>query len=888
MEGNFKIVELLLQEGVDKNVRNRWGQTVLQEAMAAKQGPVVELLLQWKIYINAEQAGSALCAAASAQDVDQLRRLIDNKADINAGDYDSRSALHIAAADGHAKVVEFLLEQKADPNKRDRWACTPLLEAVRCGRAGLASLIRSKGGAMPEEVGAVQLCAAASKGDLPSMRTLHECGIRSDAGDYDARCPLHLAAAEARILAVSFLLGISSDPNCMDRWGSTPLDDAFRGGTLYHKYCARLIVGWGGDFGVQRRSRRAQEFLEEVRQISMTDVRSLIRRLIDAGYDKRVPQAQSEQEIRFAYEASARHMCLIHTLQDSLRSAADTVHRHRTALAETVDRVLATLRPICTGIDAHPARRRKESRMRSMPKGIMSPQPPGNALQGPLANLEAELQALVSRGHPGNGSATEPAEGHWHADRDEGSEGGDDGALDSDEEAQLHAELDAWVQMQERMEAFGGNQLRYLASVFLRAGLAINSIEDMFRTLAAVFRSAARGRAGGGGVPAVSRGELAVALEMLAVTASDCDLDEIFEDALFLTPVSSASVTTTGSAGHPDGTAADDGCVAFTAVVASSEMFRQRIMTMDTDEVFCDLSSARAMRGFPEARLRVLAQGGRKRNVAKGEVFGGLPAAATAPTPTSLASTAVGRSESTSGGPKAHAPWFVVLSGGLVVEEDPQHLEERSCSELGPGDVFGGFAVLAGTASPFAVRVVRGGLILELSGENLVELQADDPALARALALMMGEAPRSAALKRIVSEGGDSQKPSPDEIFPPPSTGASTLNMDELDTDTGGLSEIRLHALKQGFGVIENLWREISVGESEVRSSQLLSMEAYVGEVGSELFRKLFAVHVLPENLTKTNYWDVWMSFLTMEVRRRASHHICKVTLILFVAVSAA
>jgi hypothetical protein len=45
---------------------------------------------------------------------------------------------------------------------------------------------------------------------------------------------MHLAAAEARILAVSYLLGISADPSILDRWENTPLDEALRGGTLYH------------------------------------------------------------------------------------------------------------------------------------------------------------------------------------------------------------------------------------------------------------------------------------------------------------------------------------------------------------------------------------------------------------------------------------------------------------------------------------------------------------------------------------------------------------------------------------------------------------------------------------------------------------------------------
>ena len=61
-------------------------------------------------------------------------------------------------------------------------------------------------------------------------------------GDYDSRCPMHLAAAEARILAVSYLLGISADPSVVDRWGNTPLDEALRGGTLYHMYAKSFLT----------------------------------------------------------------------------------------------------------------------------------------------------------------------------------------------------------------------------------------------------------------------------------------------------------------------------------------------------------------------------------------------------------------------------------------------------------------------------------------------------------------------------------------------------------------------------------------------------------------------------------------------------------------------
>jgi hypothetical protein len=60
---------------------------------------------------------------------------------------------------------------------------------------------------------------------------------------------------------VTNLLGVSADPNKSDRWHGTPMDDCVRGGTLYHKYGAKLLQGWGGELGTFAGTKEGSQFL---------------------------------------------------------------------------------------------------------------------------------------------------------------------------------------------------------------------------------------------------------------------------------------------------------------------------------------------------------------------------------------------------------------------------------------------------------------------------------------------------------------------------------------------------------------------------------------------------------------------------------------------------
>ncbi|XP_040046466.2 ankyrin repeat domain-containing protein 54 [Gasterosteus aculeatus] len=114
-------------------------------------------------------AAKRLREAANSNDIDTVRKLLQDDTDPCAADDKGRTALHFSSCNGNESIVQLLLSNGADPNQRDSLGNTPLH-------------------------------LAACTNHVPVITSLLRGGARVDALDRAGRTPLHLARSKLNIL----------------------------------------------------------------------------------------------------------------------------------------------------------------------------------------------------------------------------------------------------------------------------------------------------------------------------------------------------------------------------------------------------------------------------------------------------------------------------------------------------------------------------------------------------------------------------------------------------------------------------------------------------------------------------------------------------------------
>src|SRR5438046_5158584 len=80
--------------------------------------------------------------ASSSGDLAKVKALVTaTPSAVSEKDYDGKTALHYAAANGHLEIVKFLVENKGDPQARSKNGMTPFALAKGFGKSEVVAYL---------------------------------------------------------------------------------------------------------------------------------------------------------------------------------------------------------------------------------------------------------------------------------------------------------------------------------------------------------------------------------------------------------------------------------------------------------------------------------------------------------------------------------------------------------------------------------------------------------------------------------------------------------------------------------------------------------------------------------------------------------------------------
>ncbi|XP_068670407.1 uncharacterized protein [Montipora foliosa] len=191
-----KVIELVLNDGIDVNVAAKSNITPLLLASPMSSGVLIKTLIDLGADVNAQTVPDKegpLVFAASSNNYMVARLLLEHGTDANIRDQWGKTPLYKAVMQKNVPLVKLLLENKADANIRDQEGEIPLHEAVMLD-------------------------------DLPVVKLLLENKADANIVDLRGETPLHKAVRRRMSEPlVKLLLENKADANIQDRLGNTPL-----------------------------------------------------------------------------------------------------------------------------------------------------------------------------------------------------------------------------------------------------------------------------------------------------------------------------------------------------------------------------------------------------------------------------------------------------------------------------------------------------------------------------------------------------------------------------------------------------------------------------------------------------------------------------------------
>lgn len=198
--GHEELLTCIIEDcGADINIGDNDSRTPLHLAIENESLPAIPLLISAGAQVNAKSKDGSTPLHIAVKQINTIQLLLQSGADKEATDLEGRTPLYQTLADGTIEVATLLIDEGANVATAAKDGRTPLHMALSLGVKGFSIAKRLL------------------------QSDLSEATDYAQAKAKDEATPLHIAAEHGPSEAIELLLGLGADVNALDDFGQTPL-----------------------------------------------------------------------------------------------------------------------------------------------------------------------------------------------------------------------------------------------------------------------------------------------------------------------------------------------------------------------------------------------------------------------------------------------------------------------------------------------------------------------------------------------------------------------------------------------------------------------------------------------------------------------------------------
>ncbi|GFT78825.1 uncharacterized protein NPIL_531972 [Nephila pilipes] len=250
--GNLEIVKYLIEKGADVNAIDRSGTTSLHYAVRncddviqnIQHEPVGNMVTDEHNFISPQ-------TVARNRYLDLVEFLLKNESDVNKKNNAGRTPLHLAVVTGCQELVILLLRYNALVNAEDDKKVSALHLSAAFGHEHILTTIIEAGGDIHAKdiKGYTPLHRAALSGHLPIVRFLIAKGADINATSVDGITALHMSTDKKHSEIVKLFLRSKANIYAIDSFGNTPFYLSTANGTSELYLTEEIDINFRNDDG---------------------------------------------------------------------------------------------------------------------------------------------------------------------------------------------------------------------------------------------------------------------------------------------------------------------------------------------------------------------------------------------------------------------------------------------------------------------------------------------------------------------------------------------------------------------------------------------------------------------------------------------------------------